>query len=430
MCLAISYAFTPYNLFVGSAWLGFLNPQASLPLVLIGCLMPSSARAIALQVAALSFSFFGGHAHPFIMLCLFSGIVGVAVSVHERSFVPAGRVLAAGVLTGVLTAPVVWQAFGNFNQSARGAGLAITEMSRLRLEWPLLLATMTAGPIGSWYATVALPGTTEVRQGLIAAGYSPANYAFLMSIVTMVRLKGMRTITWVAVALIATSALLIIRPDWLAGLLVHVPVIRSLRWPFRELWVLVFGIHLFVLFESRWLGRRELPALLSAGALVMGFLFRLPPPTLGNFEIDRRLLFSGVAEEYWKNIQYQLGAANGLIVGMDTTLLRPPRGAIPFTLLGTHNFGMMLGYTSSMGYTFIPSIRRVSKQDPEEPMHPGGMFVPMDARAISARNPGIWRVELESLNPPVWSVVSSKGSRRFRLNPETLGVSPTPQSNH
>jgi hypothetical protein len=126
-------------------------------------------------------------------------------------------------------------------------------------------------------------------------------------------------------------------------------------------------------------------------------------------------------------LQREKGDARGIVVGMDTTLLRPPRGVIPFTLLGTHNFGMMLGFTSTMGYTFIPSLRRVSEQDQEEPMHAGGMFVPADARTISSRHPEIWRVELEALYPAIWSVVTPRGTRRFRLDQRTLDIVPVAQ---
>jgi hypothetical protein len=278
------------------------------------------------------------------------------------------------------------------------------------------MATMTVGPLGSWYAQLNHIGVTEVSRGLIASGFSIMNYVFLMSLGTMIRKRGLQPFSWVMVGLLLVAVLMITRPDWLGGLLVHIPIIRSLRWPFRELWVLLFATHVFLLFESRWLGPIGRPALVAAGAVVCGFLLLLPPPTLGSFAVDRRLLFAGVPQRYWTDLQSRHGKARGVIVGMDTIRLQPPRGRIPFTLLGTHNFGSLFGFTSAMGYTFIPSIRRVSADDPEEPFHAGGMFTVPDARRIRDRHPELWLMELEQLHPPIWTLQTPRVRERFRYD--------------
>lgn len=422
--LTLSFTFSPYNLFVGSAWLGFLSPQASLPLMIVGCLHPSARRGTLLQIGALLFSFFGGHAHTFVMLCLFSGVIGAAIAWHERRADPLLRVMVAGAVTAVLVLPVVWKAFANFSTSRRAAGLSASEGTTLRFELPLLLTTVLAGPIAALVSTHTLEQANDISRGLMSSGYSVVNFMFVMSIATMIRHKGIHRFTWVFVILLLVSGLFVTRPDWLAAGIAHIPVLRSLRWPFREVWIVVFSIHLLLLFEPKWLGPRERPALLSAGALVLGLLLLLPPPTLGAFTTDRRLLFSSVARQYWTEMQQRHGPVRGLVVGMDTIHVSPPRERIPFTLLGTHNFGSYFGFTSSMGYTFIPSIRRVSSEDPEQPYHPGGMFERADARAISRRHPGYWLVELESLSPPRWTVRTPRGRWRYQYDSSANVVRP------
>src|SRR5262249_38746395 len=96
--------------------------------------------------------------------------------------------------------------------------------------------------------------------------------------------------------LVLTLVLFMIRPFWLTALMQHLPILRSMRWPFREGMLFLFYIHLLFILRFAEKPLRWQPAVTAFSLLV--FLLPLPfirPPSLNPLTLDRELLFSGKA---------------------------------------------------------------------------------------------------------------------------------------
>jgi len=409
--LSLSYTFTPYNMIVGSSWIGFLNAQAAFPLILVGLFHPSMARGIALQVAGLFYSLFGGHAHTFVVLCIFSGLVAVVVSVGTRNGRPALRLIAAGVLLGLVTLPLLLPSFAGFQDSPRAAGVSIEAASASRIPLIPLALTYMLGPVcGRFWGGLLVHGADPVFN--LSLAFAFANLGILASLVLVRRLS---VLSWAMVACFAAAALMVTRPAWLAELIVHIPLVRSLQWPFRELWLLHFAAHTFLLLNYRAVKPLALKCVGAASVVFFALVFLNRAPTFYLFDLDRRLVFSGEADRYWSKLIRENGAPPRVLVGIHPVYINLARDYVPFTLLGTYNFGSLFGFISQSGYTFTVAVNDRDDADKPRPYWFPGAYTPDDALALWQDDPTVWRIDLTGVRPAEWTISYGEVRRRFRL---------------
>lgn len=416
LLLSASYTFSAYNLYVGSSWIGFLNVQASLPLIVVGALHPSGKRGVLLQILAFQFAFFGGHVHPFIMLGLGSALLSATLAILDRTWTPITRLIVSGMISAMMILPIVYPAFEAFGNAPRSSGLGHDVAARERVPFVVFVASFLAGPLAGLGVTLAADSIRDPARGLLASLFSCANLLFVAVALRTIRRREGTSLTWALLVVGIVFSVMIMRPVWLSDVIVHVPLLRSLRWPFREAWLVLFCIHLAILMEWRHDGKRKTAGYLVIGATIMAVLLLLPPPTRAAFTLDRQLMISGEAQRYWDQLRSLLGRTPVTVVGVSPTAVRVPDGSVPFTLLGTHNYGSYFGFTNSTGYSIIPAVRRAASTDPELPYHIGGMYTPEEARAIARRHPDYVLIQLDTTTAISWTVETRDRRSRFRLD--------------
>jgi hypothetical protein len=227
---------------------------------------------------------------------------------------------------------------------------------------------------------------------------------------------------------------MVARPVWLAELIVQIPLVKSLQWPFRELWLMHFAAHTFLLLNYRAVKPLALKFLVAASVVFFALVFLNRAPTFYLFDLDRRLVFSGEADRYWSKLIRENGAPPRVLVGIHPVYINLARDYVPFTLLGTYNFGSLFGFISQSGYTFTVAVNDRDDADKPRPYWFPGAYTPADAQALWQDDPTVWRIDLTGLRPAEWTISYGERRRRFQLIEETgnvieLGVAPSNEDN-
>lgn len=409
--LSLSYAFTPFNLIVGCSWIGFITAQASFPLLVVGFLHPSRKAGIALQAGALAYGLYGGHAHTFIMLMLFAGLFALVFSAGSRDARPLLRFAAASAVAFVIASPLLLPALGGFASSPRVNGLPVAAASYSRLPIGPLSLSWLLGPLaGLFLRGIEMHGADPVFN--ICIGFALGN---LLVLAAAARLRRFDALLAALAAVFAVAVLFVARPGWLAHALAHVPLLRSLQWPFRELWIAHFAAHTFAVVAWRPARPLLFRSLAAAGAILFAGILVYTPPTFYLFDLDRWLLVTGKAQRYWDELDREVGKPVRVVTAIWPAHRYRRRDQIPFVLLGTFNYGSIFDYDPRIGYSFT-----VSPVDEERPHSYDftGAYTPPQARQLLAADPGLTYIELLFVDPPEWVVESHGRARRFRYLPD------------
>jgi hypothetical protein len=385
--LSLSYAFSPFNLVVNSSWIGFINSQAALPVITVALHEPGRRRALALITGATLFALLGGHLHSFITMNAFIGLFALVVARQQRSWQPVSR-LVCGVALGLLLAsPALAQTIGGFFTSTRSVGVSFRSAALSRLDAGQLLASLVLGP----GATSLLPEmrvhSADPSYG-VAIAFSLANLPLLW---VFARKRTWSGLELGLVALVALTALLIVRPDWLQRVMLTVPLIRSLRWPFREVADLLFFVHLLALLNLGELCDRRVRLGVIAGGASFAVILLGGAPTFNAMSIDRELLLDGRAAKFWQTMRTQVGGTPRVIVaGHPQLCLGPQMQFAPFTLLGAYNYAALFGFVNVAGYS---PTQAGSVNDSLHPYHFGGIYWYPIAEKIWQDTPGLTLME-------------------------------------
>ncbi len=410
----LSYAFAPLFLLYGTSWMGFINVQAAWPLVFVALQFRSALGAIGLIFGAFVFCVFGGNLHPFFFLIC--GSMGWAAYFYwrNRSIRPLLCLVTSLMLLSLLIYLVIGPGLETIGSSGRIRSFSATKSTLFNVP-PLSLAAsiflgpfseslfspwvMFGGPSWGWaiaYSAVNLPTTIALARG----GWRDTKSRSLLVAVGLVML-----FVW--------------RPVWLADLITAIPVLRSTRWPFRELAILLFHVHLLFLFNYRPLPRFWNRLIWSVALFPMVFLFAKGPPSMGPAELSRRLILSGVADEYWKTIRPVLIPRKNLVCA-DLQLVDDAYERAPFPLLPSHNFASLFGVVSVSGYsTTTPLLLDRARLVPPA-AH--GIYSRAQAKVYLEHFPDTRLTVLHQVDPPIWSIYEDGLEKRLTLDPETLFI--------
>lgn len=408
---SLSYAFTPFNFVVGASWIGFVNPQASLPILVAAMLDRSTRRGIIAVFVALLYGLLGSHLHPFLFCTGFASLLSVALAISQRTWEPVRRLMLGGLAAFVVLAPLLWWAILGFNDSSRSSGLSAETARLFRLPPLMLTQSFVLGPLASGFSDGLdfYFGDPLFNLGI---AFSAANVPFLW---TLVRKRSFAKLDAIVLGFALLAALIIIRPAAIAATFSHIPLLSSLRWPFRELPLLFFCVHLFILLNSP----RRLPGSTAiawvSGTLVFAILFLAPAPTFNTLALDRRLILSGKAQRFWH--QLTKGERVKIVSAAPPAAVFLWPGKVPFALLGAYNYACILGVQNTSGYS--PTLPGSKFDDKLKPYHHAGMFTPKQAASIRQIAPDVMTMTLIHLDPVVIEVNRKGQIRQFLLEPKT-----------
>ena len=422
--LSLSFIFSQYSLTVGASWVTFLANQAALPLLLLGMLHPRRSTGFALGTVGFLYTLSMGHLSPFLFTLVFFGVFAFLWGRAQRSFEPVLRFGAALLVAGLLFSPLLFQAARGFGATSRSAAMPLSETTHGSIAPATLVASFFGGSFGALLcAAASLQKLSNFEVYASCAGGLSTFSTWRARSKAARQLADARTATPalktsvalqdIAVAMMLLVALFVMRPLWLAQLLHALPLLRSLRWPFREIFVLLFWVHLWLALRPTHTSPRVSFALNCVG--VAAFVMSLATATIWSFapmRVDRNLVMSGQAQSYWQKLAPRFGPKDQFIAIVDSPLSPDRFDIMPFSLLGAYNYPALFGVQSASGYT-VKGMANI-QLDGRVPNHWSGTFSRADGNALLAKYPHLKALELVSLEPV--RIDFRQGQRREHLS--------------
>lgn len=193
---------------------------------------------------------------------------------------------------------------------------------------------------------------------------------------------------WCWVTMLVVSSLLVIRPDGLASIIMQVPVLNALRWPHKEMYLVLFFSHLLMIYAGSITLGRVYQIVFIGVSFFVGFLLPFEPPSLGSQKYNRNFYFSKKAEVYWLKIKKIKGDRAYILPIIDQSIAEDIYAtmSLPGILTGTHNFPALFQVKSWSGYSgTLPSAmyERVANL---WPLYLSGGYVAKEFSKISELN--------------------------------------------
>ena len=229
-----------------------------------------------------------------------------------------------------------------------------------------------------------------------ALGASAAAWCVVPVLVSRARWRGLEVVT---LALLAFGALLIIRPIFVSTVMMHLPLFRSLRWPFREFVQFQFFLHLYLLIRPPGLSARAPLASAIFGTImyiIPMWLYPLPP-TFNSMNWDRELIFTGGADRFWAKVRPMLRPDDRIAVIIPLGMYQGDRFEEPYSLMGTFNYACMFGIVNAWGYS--PTVPRDQTYTRTYAFYNFGAYHPNQRDALLKENPHIRIISLDNLQP-------------------------------
>jgi len=404
---ALSYTYTFMAVTTGSSWLSFLGNHSAMPWLALGILQTSWRRGLALVTGFSIHHLLGGHFAPFISITLFLSLFTLGVAWWRRSWVPLISWGVGNVLTLLIVLPLLLPAFHGFAGSDRGQGLTLDMINHDSI--PLIVAPASYFLGTSFWMVRHAPDMHVYAAALAAcaaawciipafAGRFPWHFLELLCL-----------------GLMAGIIVLVIRPEIVTRIMMHVPLLRSLRWPFRELLVFHFFLHLFlVLRRPAWSNRvRWAWAGWSAAVFVLPML-AYAPPSLNPLKQERQLLFSGQLDAFWAQVREHLKADDRIAVIIPPDIYEAAFERVCYGLLGSHNFCCLFHVINASGYS--PTAPEQLLYVKTRPAYYFGAFGPWQIDALWNERPGLKLMVLKSLHP-IRIVLRAQGQPDIDLTP-------------
>ncbi len=431
--LSVSYAFSAFSIIVCASWSSFAPNIAAAPLALLGMFHSRRRTGVLLVAASTLMGILDGHLSPFawaaVSLTAFALLWPLAArdapstcaaeptdsrAAHAACEVPlrwaSGSLLAIGAC-----APLLWLAMSGFAHTARDSSFALREVVWMKvpalifvLSWlvgslsaladaghPLLLVQL---PSGASHAIAAAAGAHFVLLSLLSGRSGGAAGAQGEQGAQGERgLPHWARLDWLFGLLCASVLLLVARPAWLESVIERLPLLRSLRFPFREIWL----FHLWTHGWMAWRGARLSPRLarlsaLSGALTTVLSLVLWAPPTFSRLNLTRDWVLSGRAQRFWAWMKPRLPPGSRLLpVATQKQWEQFPK--LPLPLLCTFNFPALFDVPSPGGYVIKGMERGRVRRG--QVGGPAGLRSPAEGKAALSRDPRLILVSVRSLNP-------------------------------
>ena len=430
----LSFIFSAYTLTVGSSWINFLGNLSALPWLTLGILDRKVLRGIFLIMFFTVHEILGGYAPLSVSVGLCLTLFAVGVAWWRRSGLPLFCWYVGNVLALLILSPLLLAIMDGFAHSDRILGFPLSEMTRFAIPVRTFPFSFF---LGNWSELFALWQGDKLLASLSYPYLSSilacaAAWCLIPALIVPLKWQPLEKVCAVVAGVIV---IFIVRPEWLAVLMYHLPFFKSMRWPFREGILFLFFAHLFLIlrFPERPAKWQPAVALFS----LMMFVLPLPfirVPTLNTFFLDRQLLFSGEADRFWAGVKTQLKPTDEIATVIDWPYLEANSRDIPYTLLGTSDYPAFFQVRCISGY----SPTAPTDQLPLKTL-PGlwfGAFLPNQVDQILAEKPDLKLLRIVSTHPLKITMSSGSGPE-IDLTPYLQSAKvmsqasdPTPSSSH
>jgi hypothetical protein len=402
MFYCMSFSYSMMAIATGASWFNFMGNQSALPWLALGILQKTWRRGVGLAALFSIHEILGGHPLPTVSTTLFLTLFAAGVCICRRSLQPLGVWVIGFVAALIILSPLLFPVTEGFLASTRSQGVEVWDMQSNRIPLALFPTSFFFG-MALWI--IHPPAHPHITY-LLAMGSCAAAWCMVPAFTGRTPWRGLEIVT---VTLMIFGVFMVCRPSWLAHLMTHLPVLRSMRWPFRELLQFQFFFHLFLLLRPPGSTRRfrNRLALFSAGIFVFPMLLNMLPPTLNAMPWSRELLFSGGFDRYWDRVRPLLKPTDRVAVLIPTELYLDDDFERPNGLLSSNNFAILARVPSASGYSSTPPRDQLYLKT--KPFFPNGAYKASQKAVLLQERPDLKFITLESLMPLKITLSSGDG---------------------
>lgn len=406
--LSLSFTFSMYALSIGACWLMFLGNPVALSLFMLGLLTERRMASIGIIAGGMVYGTLLAHMSPLLYTLFFFSLFAVGLCWANRSWQPLQCWCGGILLALLLLAPILWPAVQGFAGSSRSVPYDLTLLTKNNLPLAAIPLAFFTGYMGVFLGAALGLFSIHYIYGLSACA---ASFAFFNALPGAKRLSRLE-ITVGVVALVV--ALFLVRPYWLSLVVSHVPLFRSLRWPFRETFILLFFIHFWMALRPVTMSPRAAFWTNAAGAAVFAVsLTIIHPWSFSPMRPDRELLLSGKAQAYWAALKPSFGPDDRLITIADRNFTEKHHDEIPYVLLGAFNYPALFEVKALGGYT--AQGLSSSKQGGDKPYFLGSIYSSDVGKRMLAKNAHLKALRLVTVQPPRIDLCDASGCRTLAL---------------
>ena len=398
----LSYTFTMIALCTGASWLNFLGDISALPWLVLGILQTSWRRGVGLVLIFALHMLLGGHLAPTVSNTIFLSLFTLGIAYSRRSWVPVCNWFIGYSVAVLILLPLLLPAMSGFFSSGRSAGVTLFDMESNNIPW-------TDFPVSTLLGTAVWmlhPKQHLYTTYTLALGASAAAWCILPAIMSRAKWRGLEVVT---LAMLFFGMILIIRPLVISEFMLDLPLLRSMRWPFREFVQFQFFLHLFLLIRPPGLSvvARRTSAVFGVCVFVIPMLLFPLPPTFNSMTWDRELILTGGFDKYWAQVRPLLKPTDRIAVIIPFDLYLDNRFEEPYSLLGTYNYAVMADVVNAWGYSPTAPLDQLYTKT--YAFYPFGAYHPDEKKRLMQERPDLKLITLESLHPLKITLSSSDG---------------------
>jgi hypothetical protein len=400
---ALSYTYTMMALTTGASWSNFLGNIASLPWLTLGIMQSKGWRGTGIVALFVINQTLGGHLAPTISNSIFLSLFALGLSVGRRSPMPLANWLGGYVIALVIMLPLLCPVIDGFNHSLRAAGVTLEDMQQNNIPAGLF-------PISIFLGMAAWPFDPHAQSlhvtYTLALGSAAAAWCVIPALASRAKWRGTQGAT---LLMVIFGAVMIIRPFFVTQLMAHLPLFKSMRWPFREFVQFQFFLHLFLVVRPPGLTlvAQRVSAFFGTFVYVVPLVFSPFAPTFNTMTWDRELLISGRYEDFWQHVRPLLKPGDRVAVIIPLNLYEDNRFEEPYILLGSYNYAALDGFINAWGYS--PTVPRDQVYTKTYAYYPFGAYHPDQRASLLAEKPDLQLITLESLHPLCITLSSRDG---------------------
>jgi hypothetical protein len=409
MFYALSYTYTMIALTTGASWITFLGNHSALPWLMLGILQTTWRRGLGIVTLFSLHQILGGHLAPTVSNSIFLSLFAAGLSISRRSWRPLVNWLGGYTIALVIVLPLLVPMLEGFFSSIRSQGVTLTDMQANNIPAKLFPTSIFLG-MALW---LTHPHEHPYVTYTLALGSSAAVWCLLPAVASRAKWRAPEVIS---VGLLIFGAVLICRPLWITQVMMHLPLFRSMRWPFREFVQFQFFLHFFLLIRPPGLSAvaRRASAVFGATVFIIPLLLFRLPPTFNAMTWDRELIISGGYEQYWAQVRPLLKPTDRIAVLIPLNVYEDDRFEEPYSLLGTYNYAVLADVVNTWGYS--PTAPRNEVSTKTYAFYPFGAYNPNQKADLLAEMPDLKFITLEQLYP-LKITLSSRDGPTIDLTP-------------
>ncbi len=338
MLLALSFNYSMIVLTTGSSWLNFLGNHSALPWLALGILQTNWRRGFGLVALFSLHHLLGGHLAATISDSLCLSLFAVGIAFYRRSLLPVFSWFGGYLLAVLILLPLLLPALSGFSGAPRADGLSVDTMSKFAIPAGLFPASLFLGTFSILFPFHYGFGMTHPVYSSAFVSCAAA-WMVIPALISRARWRGLELL---CLGLALLLAVMIIRPLWISEIMVRLPLLRSMRWPFREILQFQFFFHLFLILRPPGGSDRLRRVTTTTGLFIFIFpLFCLPAPSFDAMRVDRALVLSGGVPDYWDKVRPLVGPEGCIAAVADMQLRIDHPQEIPYSLLGAYNYPIL-----------------------------------------------------------------------------------------